>query len=243
MKRLGTLLSAVILCLVMCISLTACRSRNSDSSENESSVITEPASSAQSGSVEMKLPATAAKICGTYITENAGDLGISSPIQGGDGTLSFKIHSNDKDSVSRNARVLLHSRLISLKTAYTYINGIEMDRDLTTVTVLCDRSAYASPDESFFDYCYIPSVCCVSLEGYSEDMLKNYTLNFEFIDSENYSQISRYRYPKLEHELSSKSSSSFVVNDYQDSDYEHNDEDYYNESYDYEETYDDYYYE
>lgn len=205
MKRI----TALLMLLVICIGIfTGCGHKNKNADDASSEEASMQSSSAAAGSVEITIPKTANDICGSYISENSSRLGISTPTAKADGSVSFTINSNSKDELIRNLRIMLNEKLDTLKSSNSFITQISFDRNLTTLTCLADSSAYKSPDESFFETCYTPLIACLAVEGKSEESIKDYRMKVVFIDKDNFSQISKYKYPSDSSEAPTVSSES-----------------------------------
>ncbi len=237
MKRI----TALLMLLVICIGIfTGCGHKNKNADDASSEEASMQSSSAAAGSVEITIPKTANDICGSYISENSSRLGISTPTAKADGSVSFTINSNSKDELIRNLRIMLNEKLDTLKSSNSFITQISFDRNLTTLTCLADSSAYKSPDESFFETCYAPLIACLAVEGKSEESIKDYRMKVVFIDKDNFSQISKYKYPSDSSEAPTVSSSDsqsadMTVDGYTDETYTDDtytdDTDYYTDDY------------
>ncbi len=238
MKRIAALLMLLIICIGI---FTGCGHKNkgeSDASSEEASI---QSSSAAAGSVEITIPKTADDICGSYISENSSRLGISTPTSKADGSVSFTINSNSKDELIRNLRIMLNEKLDTLKSSNSFITQISFDRDLTTLTCLTDSTSYKSPDESFFETCYTPLIACLAVEGKSEESIKDFRMKVVFIDKDNFSLISKYKYPSDSSEAPTVSSSdtqtadttgdSYTDETYTDETYTDDSTDYYSDDY------------
>lgn len=235
MKRIAALLMLLVVCIGI---FTGCGHKDKNADDASSEEASMQSSSAAAGSVEITIPKTANDICGSYISENSSRLGISTPTSKADGSVSFTINSNDKDELIRNLRIMLGEKLDTLKSSNSFITQISFDRNLTALTCLADSSAYKAPDESFFKTCYAPLIACLAVEGKSEESIKDYKIKVVFIDKDNFSLISKYKYPSDSSEAPTVSSSDTQSADTTGDSY--TDETYTDDTYT-DETYTDYY--
>lgn len=247
-------LAALFIALILALCLSGCKRSTTVTVQEVQETYSEPVSSAMSGSVELTLPKAANEICGDFISRNSASLGINPPHTNSDGTLQVTVLSNDRETLKQNSRILVNSVIQELKKEKTYITDIEIDRNLTTVTVICNKKQYTSPGESFFISCYEPIVASHALSGDSGHALRRLQIDFVFIDASDYSAISKYRYPSEvaddDEEEETESNDFFYYeeddNDYYYEDNSYNDysyEDYYYDDNSYDYTYDDYSYD
>ena len=227
-------LAVLFLCICMTLGLAACTGSDDDDLNTEDSLPSEYSAESYAD-VSMTIPKSAVKICGDFFTDNAARLGINSIQIQGDGSLYFTYKSGAKDTLMRNARVILDDALDSLKTGYRGTEKIEIDRNYSTVTVITDRVTFVKPTDDFFTTAYVPVIACLALSGTSDSEIEDWTLDFVFLDKDTYSIISRYRYPAEEEDTSSSASETNDVNtDGTDDEYtdDYYTDDYYTDSYD-----------